>query len=74
MKENKVIKIVQGEKDIVETSSSITDEDLQGDFDYYVAQKILRDMYDIGLISKEEFNKITVLNQEKFSPYLYRLL
>lgn len=39
MKENRVLKKVQGTKDIVETSFTITDEDLQGYFDYYLAQK-----------------------------------
>ena len=41
-------------------------EALQREFDYYRAEKLLHQMLDKGLISKEEFNKIMLLN--KLSP------
>jgi len=39
-------------------------EALQREFDYYRAEKLLHQMLDKGLISKEEFNKIMLLNRE----------
>lgn len=35
-----------------------------------MAQKILKSMLEKGLVSADEFNKITMKNREIFSPYL----
>lgn len=43
------------------------------DMDYKLAQKILSGMLKNGLISNDEFNKITALNRKSFSPYLTEL-
>lgn len=43
------------------------------DMDYSLAQKILSGMFENGLISDDEFNKITALNRKSFSPYLAEL-
>lgn len=43
------------------------------DMDYRLAQKILSGMLENGLISDDEFNKITALNRKSFSPYLAEL-
>lgn len=52
----------------------ITDEKLKNEFDYMIAQQILRNMFKKGLISQDEFNKISVLNCEKFSPELISIM
>ena len=49
-------------------------EALQREFDYYRAEKLLHQMLDKGLISKEEFNKIMLLNRETFSPMLTQIM
>jgi patatin-like phospholipase/acyl hydrolase len=46
---------------------------MQRDMDYILAQKILSRMLENGLISDDEFNKITALNRKSFSPYLTEL-
>lgn len=46
---------------------------MQRDMDYILAQKVLSGMLENGLISDEEFNKITALNRKSFSPYLTEL-
>jgi hypothetical protein len=53
---------------------SLSTEELQREFDYYRAEKLLHQMLDKGLISKEEFNKIMLLNRETFSPVLARIM
>lgn len=45
-------------------------EQLQREVDYVRAQQILDSMLQNGLISLSEFNKITALNRESFSPML----
>lgn len=54
--------------------TNITDEQLKCDYNYYVAQTILKKMLDNGLISADEFNKISRKNLEKFSPYLVEII
>lgn len=46
----------------------ITKESMQLDFEYEMAQKLTRSMYEKGLISIEEMNRISALNKEKFYP------
>jgi hypothetical protein len=52
----------------------ISTEKLQTEFDYYRAEKILRQMLKKGLISRAEFNKIVRLNRESFSPMLAQIM
>ena len=51
-----------------------TDEELQREFDYYMAQKLLEKLREAELISEGELNKITVKNRQSFSPYLARIM
>ena len=52
----------------------MTAEQMQQDFNYKMAQKFTNELLDRGLISVDEFNKITALNRESFSPYLVELM
>lgn len=52
----------------------MTTEQMQKDLDYVIAQKLTRTMLQNGLISVEEFDKITALNRESFAPYLVELM
>ena len=45
-----------------------TQERIQGDLDYKRAQAIAKTMLDSGLISVAEFNKLSDINLETFSP------
>ena len=53
---------------------TITQEQLQREVDYYRAQQILGILLQNGLISKSEYNKITQLNRESFSPLLAKIM
>lgn len=59
---------------IDEEKLTITKEQLQNEFDYMLAQKMLKDMLETGLISLVEFDKITALNLETFSPELTSIM
>jgi hypothetical protein len=48
----------------------VSQEQIQRETDYFRAQRILKQMLDKGLISLLEFNKITALNRQSFSPML----
>lgn len=48
----------------------MTIEQLENEYAYFMAQKMLQSLLDEGLITEEEFKKITEINQEKYSPNL----
>ncbi len=73
MEANKVMQIDEGRSFIIKPAA-LTDEDMQHEYDYHQAQKILEDMRNRGLISDDEFNKITALNRKKFCPYLAKIM
>lgn len=56
------------------TSRSITQEELQRDYNYYRAQKTAETMLERGLISLSEFNNLTRINRETFSPFLAEIM
>lgn len=49
-------------------------EEIERDIAYYKAQKIAEEMLKRGLISLEEFNKLTQINRDTFSPYLVEIM
>ena len=55
-------------------SGYFTQERIQGDLDYSRAQDISKKMLDDGLISVAEFNKLTAINRETFSPLFAEIL
>lgn len=49
-------------------------EELQHEFDYFVAQQMLEKLLSMGNISVDVFNKITEKNRLTFSPYLSEIM
>ena len=54
--------------------SRMTEEQLCGDYKYCMAQKMTKALLDKGLISVDEFNKISERNRQTFSPYLSEIM
>ena len=52
----------------------ITEDDLIREFDYIVAEQLLKKLLENGLITIDESNKISKLNAQKFSPKLTAIL
>jgi uncharacterized protein YqgQ len=53
---------------------SISQEQLQHEVDYVRAQHILQSLFHKGLLSADEFAKITAVNRKTFSPVLATIL
>lgn len=51
----------------------ITEEELQNEFDYIIAEKLTIGLLDSGLINEEQSEQIMDLNKQKFKPLLYRI-
>lgn len=52
----------------------ITDIQLQRDYDYFKALEVVKSMLDSGLISLLEYNKLTLLNRQTFSPMYVEIM
>ena len=59
---------------MVSQRKPIGHEQLQREFDYHRAEKLLHKMLEKELISQEEFNKVMRLNRKAFSPILAQLM
>lgn len=55
-------------------TESISEEQMQNEFDYMMAQQMLKNMLENGLISLAEFDKISALNLKIFSPELASIM
>ena len=60
--------------EINDEKKPVSQEQLQCEADYSRAQQMLASMLEKGLISLSEFNKITALNRESFSPALAEIM
>lgn len=67
-----VTKITAGFQNQTVEKKRFTDAELQKEFDYYMAQKLLKKLREADLISEGELDKITAKNRLSFSPYLAR--
>ena len=54
-----VTKVTAGFQNQTAERKLFTDEELQKEFDYYMAQKLLKNLREAGLITKEELDKCT---------------
>lgn len=52
----------------------VAQEEIIRDVNYYQAQKAAQSMLDRGLISLDEFNKLTQINRDTFSPFLVEIM
>lgn len=52
----------------------ITQEELQRDFDYMLAERFTKRMLKEGLISEEEYVSIMNKNRDNFSPFFSALI
>lgn len=69
-----VIKLTQEQMNADPEKHEYTEEEMQREYDYLLAQQMTETLLENGLISQEEFNKITVKNREIFSPKLAAIM
>lgn len=73
--ENKIVtKITEPSSSPALLKSRMTEEQMRGDYSYILAQKMTKALLDNGLISVDEFNKISERNRQTFSPYLAEIM
>ncbi|MBP7373939.1 MAG: hypothetical protein KA876_02530 [Prevotella sp.] len=65
-----ITKVLEGDVLPTPKIKTFTDRELQNEFDFYLAEKIVQTMHEKGLISDIELQKISEKNRLAFSPYL----
>ena len=50
-----------------------TNEEMQNEYDYLLAEQLTQKLLDEGRISVDEFNKIMAKNKAVFSPFFARI-
>lgn len=69
------MKVLKDSLSITEIAPRVmTKEAMQRDFDYMMAEKMTKKLYEKGLISLDELHKISELNRQKFSPFYADLM
>jgi len=58
---------------ITESFTKPTNEDLQNEYDYILAEKLTGKLLEKGLITEEEYGLIMLKNREKFKPFISRI-
>ena len=66
--------VTDGKPGINYEKKPVSHEQLQHEYDYFLAQQILESMLKNNLITADEFNKITALNRQSFSPALAEIM
>ena len=51
-----------------------TNEEMQNEYNYILAEQMTRKLLDRGLISVDEFDKIMAKNRRSFSQYISKIL
>ncbi len=51
-----------------------TDQEMQNEYNYFLAEQMTKKLLDKGLISVDEFNKIMVKNRRSFSPLISKII
>ena len=54
--------------------SPTSHEEIERDISYHMAQKTAQKMLELGLIFLSEFNKLTQINRDTFSPFLVEIM
>ena len=63
-----------GDSKINNYKVSYTNKDLENEYDAYILLKLVKSMFESGLISREEQNKIIQKIIDQFTPYLSKIV
>lgn len=70
MEETTITRLDNGTPIHPDSEIRVSQKQLMDDCQYLTAQKMTESLLESGLISRDEFNRITEKNRESFMPYL----
>lgn len=51
-----------------------TNEEMQNEYNYFLAEQLTKKLLDEGLITVDEFDKIMVKKRQSFSPFISKII
>lgn len=72
--EKHVVQVVEEDLPIHGKAPRITNEQLQREYNYILAEQLTKKMLDKGLINEDEYKKIMKENRKTFRPFLAQLM
>ncbi len=51
-----------------------TNQEMQNEYDYILAEQMTKNLLSQGLITEDEFEKIMARNRESFSPFILKIM
>ena len=51
-----------------------TNEEMQNEYDYLLAEQLTRKLLDKGFITDDEFTRIMARNRKSFSPFISKVI
>ena len=54
--------------------SKPTNQDMQNEYDYILAEQMTKNLLSQGLITDDEYEKIMAKNRDSFSPFISRIM
>lgn len=59
---------------VAEALPKPSEQEMQNEYDYILAEQLTKNLLSQGLITEEEFEKIMARNRESFSPLLSKIM
>lgn len=59
---------------VAEALPKPSEQEMQNEYDYILAEQMTKNLLSQGLITEEEFEKIMAINRESFSPLLSKIM
>ena len=59
---------------VAEALPKPSEQEMQNEYDYILAEQLTKNLLSQGLITEEEFEKIMARNREFFSPLLSKIM
>lgn len=69
-----VTKLTADQIGVAPKKHQYTEEEMQREYDYIRAGQLTRKLLNKGMITEEEFDKVTALNRKSFSPLLSEIM
>ena len=51
-----------------------TDQEMQNEYDYILAEQMTKSLLSQGLITEDEYGKIMARNRDSFSPFISKIM
>lgn len=51
-----------------------TDQEMRNEYNYFLAEQLTKKLFDKGLLTEEEFERVMTKNRQSFSPFISKII